>query len=41
MERRLLRGIMNPAMIATWVFGLYLVIRDWWRQGWLHAKLRW
>ncbi|MGB3553810.1 MAG: protoporphyrinogen oxidase HemJ [Jannaschia sp.] len=25
MERRLLRGIMNPAMIATWVFGLLLV----------------
>ena len=25
MERRLLRGIMNPAMIATWVFGLMLV----------------
>ena len=33
MERRLLRGIMNPAMIATWVFGLALVftpgIVDW------------
>lgn len=25
MERRLLRGIMNPAMIATWVAGLVLV----------------
>lgn len=25
MERRLLRGIMNPAMIATWLFGLCLV----------------
>ncbi len=25
MERRLLRAIMNPAMIATWVFGLMLV----------------
>ena len=25
MERRLLRAIMNPAMIATWVFGLALV----------------
>lgn len=24
MERKLLRGIMNPAMIATWVFGLCL-----------------
>ena len=33
MERRLLRGIMNPAMIATWFFGLCLVftpgIVDW------------
>ncbi len=25
MERRLLRAIMNPAMISTWVFGLMLV----------------
>jgi len=33
MERKLLRVIMNPAMIATWVFGLMLVftpgIVDW------------
>lgn len=33
MERRLLRAIMNPAMIATWIFGLMLVmtpgIVDW------------
>ncbi len=26
MERKLLRFIMNPAMIATWVFGLWLVM---------------
>ncbi|WP_086053054.1 protoporphyrinogen oxidase HemJ [Pseudoruegeria sp. SK021] len=26
MERKLLRAIMNPAMIATWVFGLCLVL---------------
>ena len=26
MERRLLRAIMNPAMIATWIFGLALVL---------------
>ena len=36
MERRLLRGIMNPAMIATWFFGLALAgtpgIVDW-RMG--------
>jgi protoporphyrinogen IX oxidase len=40
MERRLLRRIVNPAMIATWVFGLLLA----WQGGffaapWLHAKL--
>ncbi|WGH80292.1 CopD family protein [Jannaschia ovalis] len=32
MERRLLKAIMNPAMIATWVFGLWLVglgVVDW------------
>ena len=33
MERKLLRVIMNPAMIATWIFGLLLVftpgIVDW------------
>jgi len=33
MERRLLRAIMNPAMIAAWVFGLALVstpgVVDW------------
>ena len=33
MERRLLKAIMNPAMISTWVFGLALVftpgIVDW------------
>ena len=33
MERKLLRVIMNPAMIATWVFGLCLVftpgVVDW------------
>ncbi len=26
MERRLLRAIMNPAMVATWLFGLCLVL---------------
>jgi protoporphyrinogen IX oxidase len=33
MERRLLKAIMNPAMIATWIFGMMLVwtpgIVDW------------
>src|SRR5262249_49390588 len=39
MERRLLRAIINPAMIATWVFGLWLA----WLGGlayatWFQAK---
>jgi len=42
MERKLYRGIMTPAMIATWVFGLWMVVLGWdvyKTQGWLHAKL--
>lgn len=43
MERRLLRGIMNPAMIATWVFGLWLAFTPgmilWSVEFWIHAKL--
>jgi|SRR5690606_33309024 putative membrane protein len=40
MERRLLRAIITPAMIATWVFGLSMAtVGDLWGQGWLHAKL--
>jgi putative membrane protein len=40
MERRLLRGIMNPAMILTWIFGLSLAVQgNWWVASWLHAKL--
>ena len=45
MERRLLRGIINPAMIATWVFGLWLAWLGpeshygWFASGWLQAKL--
>jgi putative membrane protein len=43
MERRLLKAIMTPAMIATWLLGLALI----WQMGsaafaqahWLHAKL--
>lgn len=40
MERRLLKAIINPAMVATWIFGLWLAWElDAFRQGWLHAKL--
>jgi putative membrane protein len=40
MERRLLKAIINPAMILTWVLGLYLVWDGgWYKSGWLHAKV--
>ncbi len=40
MERRLLRLIMNPAMIVSWIFGLWLAIEgDYWREGWFVLKL--
>jgi putative membrane protein len=40
MERRLLRGIINPAMILTWVFGLWLAWTGFaFHGGWLHAKI--
>jgi protoporphyrinogen IX oxidase len=40
MERRLLKVIINPAMIATWVLGLWLVWdAGWYKAGWLHAKI--
>ncbi len=42
MERRLLRFIMNPAMISSFVFGILLLMNmgeSAWQEGWLHAKL--
>ncbi|MGH7044615.1 MAG: protoporphyrinogen oxidase HemJ [Acetobacteraceae bacterium] len=42
MERRLLRGIVNPAMIAAWTFGILLVLSPGvidWSAGWWHVKL--
>jgi putative membrane protein len=45
MERRLLRAIINPAMVATWVFGLWLAWLGpdsrygWFASPWLWAKL--
>jgi len=41
MERRLLRAIMNPAMIAAWIFGVTLLVLNpgWFQMGWIHAKL--
>ena len=42
MERKLYRGIMTPAMIATWIFGLCMLLPNWdsyKTQVWLHIKL--
>ncbi len=45
MERRLLRAIINPAMIAVWVLGLTLAWLGpdsrygWLGYGWLQAKI--
>lgn len=42
MERRLQQGIMTPAMVATWCFGLALAGTSGlvnWRMGWIWAKL--
>jgi putative membrane protein len=42
MERRLLRVITTPAMVASWVLGLVLAfsgVIDWKADGWFHAKL--
>ena len=35
MERRLLKAIINPAMIVTWVLGLWLA----WQGGWFTRRL--
>lgn len=40
MERKLMRVIINPSMIAVWVLGLLLAhTLGVWAQGWFHAKL--
>ncbi len=41
MERRLLRGIINPSMIAALILGILLIVANpaLMAQGWLHAKL--
>lgn len=40
MERKLLNGIMTPAMIVSWVVGLYLAWAGFgFKGGWLHAKV--
>jgi len=42
MERRLLKQIITPAMIAAWSFGILLVLTPGvlgWSSGWWHVKL--
>jgi putative membrane protein len=40
MERRLLKAIITPAMVVTWLAGLYLAwAGHWWSAPWLHGKL--
>jgi protoporphyrinogen IX oxidase len=40
MERRLLRGIINPAMVVSWALGLWMVYDGGWISAhWLHLKL--
>lgn len=43
MERKLYRGIMGPAMIATLIFGIWLLSLNpsayFGQGGWMHAKL--
>ena len=42
MERKLLRGIITPSMVITFILGGILLVhldRESWLEGWLHAKL--
>ena len=41
MERRLLKFIMNPAMGASWIFGLLMIWANpgMMSDGWIHVKL--
>ena len=39
MEQRLLRGIINPSMVATWVFGVTLaMLTEVYKEHWFQAK---
>src|SRR3954467_5834701 len=40
MERRLLKAIINPAMVVSWALGLWLAWSGgWYASGWLQAKI--
>ena len=39
MERRLMKAIINPAMIVTWLTGLAMAFHyGYWSEPWFHAK---
>jgi putative membrane protein len=39
-ERRIIRALVNPAMVITWGLGLWLAVEgNWLASGWFHAKL--
>ena len=38
-ERRLMRIIINPSMMISWILGVMLATDLGWGGGWLHAKL--
>ena len=40
MEKRLLKFIMNPAMLVTWITGFMMAIHfSYFQNGWMHGKL--
>ena len=41
MERRLLKAIMNPAMVASFVFGIWMIVLapDLLYEPWMHVKI--
>ncbi len=40
MEQRLLKAIMNPSIIATWVLGIWLLWSGgWFAAGWMDTKI--
>ncbi|MGE0701280.1 MAG: protoporphyrinogen oxidase HemJ [Hyphomicrobiaceae bacterium] len=40
MEQRLLKVIINPAMVVSWVLGLWLMWQSgFWKAPWMHGKL--
>lgn len=39
MERKLLRGIINPSMIVTWICGVIMYVYfEYWTEIWMHVK---